>query len=152
MSDSKLLALLIKQTQVASASSPASMPMVDLDVRGSRRLTIRLQPGDAEKVHVCARSRGLRPATYLACLVHSHVAAAPSVPAPELAELRRAVAALTAIGRNFNQLVKAAHEGRGIDANTRRLLPPLIDGIEQVRQAVKGYTRANLSSWSARDV
>jgi hypothetical protein len=148
-SDSKLLTLLIDHTLRESALSAANPPLQVVLGRATERLTVRLRPKDAERVHQRAQSRGMRSATYLAYLIHAHVTAAPSVPVAEIAELKRAVASLTAIGRNLNQLVKASHQGQGIDAHLRRLLPPLIGGIEQVHRAVKDYTRANLSSWDA---
>jgi len=49
-------------------------------------------------------------------LVRSHLRNVPPLPDRELTELRNAVGALGAVGRNLNQIVRVAHQtGRSKD-------------------------------------
>lgn len=114
----------------------------------SERITIRITPGDAARILERARAREMRPATYLAALVHSHATADVSIPIAEIAELKRAVAALTAVGRYLRQVTGDARHGSESDGGLRRLLPALIEGVERVRRSVKDYVRASASSWA----
>jgi predicted DNA binding CopG/RHH family protein len=152
LSDSKLIARLIDAVIKESARSKSkSDAVVQEHESASARITIRLRPADAVAIVRRAAARELRPATYLALLVHAHVAGEPHIPRAEVQELKRAVASLSAVGRNLNQLVVAAHRGRGVDAETRTLLRPIVLGVEKVRQAVRAHAAGNLVSWSIPD-
>lgn len=148
LSCSKLLLLLIDCALTDNPSTDVDATATTREVASaSQRITIRLRPEDAGAIARRAAHRSMKPATYLAVLVRAHAAANPPMPRSEIEELKRAVAALSAVGRNLNQLVQAAHRGHGVDAETRRLLTPIVGGVEKVRQAVKAHAAANLASW-----
>jgi hypothetical protein len=148
LSDSRLLTLLIGHALQENVL-PQQIRPAESDPPGtlSERITIRITPGDAASILERARAREMRPATYLAALVHSHATAEASIPLAEIAELRRAVAALTAAGRHLRQMAGDAHHGNESDGRIRRVLPALVEGVERVRRSVKDYIGANVSSW-----
>jgi predicted DNA binding CopG/RHH family protein len=151
-SDSRLVAELIHAVLKESTRSKSESHGAGHERDpASARITMRLRPADAMAIARRAAARELRPATYLALLVHAHVADAPSIPRAEIRELKRAVASLSAVGRNLNQLILVAHRDRVVDADTRALLKPLALGVEQVRQAVRAHALGNLVSWSIPD-
>ena len=77
----------------------------------SGRMSIRLRSGDRELLNARAAQRGMKPASYVAMLVHAHVRRRAPLPLGELNQLKVAVGELSAVGRNLNQLVRAAHVG-----------------------------------------
>ena len=148
LSHSKLLLLLIDSALKDNTSTSVEVPLAAREAEpASQRVTIRLRSGDAEAIAQRAVQREMRAATYLAGLVRAHVASRPPLPRAEIEELKRAVASLSAVGRNLNQLVHLAHCGQGVDASTRRLLNPIVMGVERVWQAVKAHVVGNLESW-----
>jgi hypothetical protein len=58
-----------------------------------------------------ATARGMRSATYVSVLVRSHLRNLTPLPKEELTALKRSVADLGAIGRNLNQIARAANQG-----------------------------------------
>ncbi len=148
LSDSRLLTLLIAHAlQENELPLPIRPVERDLSRALSERITIRVTPGDAARILERARAREMRPATYLAALVHSHATAEAAVPVAEIAELKRAVAALTAAGRHLRQMADDAYHENETDSGMRRVLPALVEGVERVRRSVKDYIGANASSW-----
>ena len=75
------------------------------------RLSIRLAPDD--RILLCDRAtaRGMPSATYVSVLVRSHLRNLAPLPKEELLALKRSVAELGAIGRNLNQIARAANQG-----------------------------------------
>jgi hypothetical protein len=53
----------------------------------------------------------MRPATYVSVLIRSHLRMLAPLPKDELLALKRSIAELATIGRNINQIAKAANEG-----------------------------------------
>ena len=53
----------------------------------------------------------MRPATYIGILTRSHLRRLAPLPKDELLALRRSIGELAAIGRNINQIAKAANDG-----------------------------------------
>lgn len=65
----------------------------------------------------------------------------------ELAELKRAVAALGAIGRNLNQIARAANRGGNWHGPSATDLRALLRALEGLRDHVKALVAANIESW-----
>ncbi len=68
------------------------------------------------------------------------------MPERERGELKRSVAALGAIGRNLNQLVRAANQGR-VTGPSIGDLKQLLRACEALREHIKGLVNANRDSW-----
>ena len=75
------------------------------------RLSVRLAPEDRILLSDRATARGMPSATYVSVLVRSHLRNLAPLPKEELLALKRSVAELGAIGRNLNQIARAANQG-----------------------------------------
>ena len=111
------------------------------------RLTVRLEPDD--RILLCQRAaaRGMRSATYVSVLVRSHLRNLAPLPKEELTALKRSVAELGAIGRNLNQIARAANQGGKPAGSGREDLRAMLKIAEALRDHVKALIRANQSSW-----
>jgi hypothetical protein len=91
----------------------------------------------------------MKPATYIATLVRSHLVEDPPMPAAELAVLERAAAEVCAVGRNVNQIARAINSGATVPPGTASLIGRAIEAVEAVREAAKAYVRKAVASWEA---
>lgn len=117
----------------------------------SGRMSIRLRSGDRELLNARAAQRGMKPASYVAMLVHAHVHRRAPLPLGELNQLKAAVGELSAVGRNLNQLVRAAHVGEMGEAALGKTLDAVSAQVSEVREQLAGLVRVNLESWEAGD-
>ena len=83
---------------------------VEQVARGAR-LYVRLRSEDHLLLRERAIGRGMAAATYASFLLRAHLREVTPMLDRELAELKRSVAALGAIGRNLNQIARAANRG-----------------------------------------
>lgn len=113
------------------------------------RVMVRMRPGDKELLQRRAVARGLKAATYLAVLARSHLRSVTPLPTEELAALRRAVAELSAVGRNLNQIARTANLNGSIDAPLRVNLHAVLLACERLRDDTKSVIKANFISWGA---
>jgi hypothetical protein len=130
-------------------SAIEGFPKLDAVEKTSRdaRLTVRLEPDD--RVLLCQRAaaRSMRSATYVSVLVRSHLRNLAPLPKEELTAMKRSVAELGAIGRNLNQIAKAANQGGRLTGPGREDLRAMLKVAEALRDHVKALIRANESSW-----
>jgi predicted DNA binding CopG/RHH family protein len=122
ITESALVRQLIEAT-VQMATVPKVMDDVaPTSVARDARLYIRLAPEDRILLSGRATARGMPSATYVSVLVRSHLRALAPLPKEELLALKRSVAELGAIGRNLNQIARAANQGgrRGPQGNASR--------------------------------
>ena len=113
------------------------------------RVAIRLRPGDVKAIGRRATVRRMKPSTYIAALVRSHLVADPPLPSAELAVLERATAEVSAIGRNLNQIARAINSGAPVPPSMASVIAQSIEAVEAVREAAKGYVRVAVASWEA---
>ena len=118
----------------------------DRDSRDAR-LCVRLRQDDRLLLHGRAAARGMAPATFVSVLVRSHLRGIAPVPREELLALKRAVAELGVIGRNLNQIARAANQGAKPDGPGREDLRAMLRVVEALRDHVKALLRANQLSW-----
>jgi hypothetical protein len=111
------------------------------------RLYVRLAPEDRILLSDRAMARGLPSATYVSVLVRSHVRNLAPLPRQELLALKRSVAELGAIGRNLNQIARAANQGVKPAGPGREDLKAMLRVAEGLRDHVKALLRANQISW-----
>jgi len=111
------------------------------------RLYVRLDREDWDRLADRAEARGMPAATYVSALVRSHLRGATPIPEAELLALKRAIAELSAIGRNLNQIAKAAHQGKAALPG-REDLRAMLKIAETLRDHFKGLLKANERSWS----
>jgi len=94
-----------------------------------------------------ATARGMASATYVSVLVRSHLRSLAPLPREELSALKRSVAELGAIGRNLNQIARAANQGAKPTGPGREDLKAMLRVAEGLRAHVKALVRANQISW-----
>jgi hypothetical protein len=80
-------------------------------------------------------------------LVRSHLRNLAPLPNEELSALKRSVAELGAIGRNLNQIARAANQSGKPTGPGREDLRAILRIAEGLRDHVKALIRANQLSW-----
>ena len=111
------------------------------------RVSVRLAPEDRILLSGRATARGMPSATYVSVLVRSHLRNLAPLPKEELSALKRSVAELGAIGRNLNQIARAANQGGKPGGPGREDLRSMLKVAEALRDHVKALLRANQKSW-----
>jgi hypothetical protein len=125
-------------TAAAEASEPS---------RRAARLMVRLVPEDQLLLQARAAARGMPSATYVAVVVRAHLRGVVPLPKDELQALRRALAELSVIGRNLNQLARAANQAGRVTGPSRDELRALLRACEGLRDHFRRLLEANLRSW-----
>jgi len=147
VTESALLKRLVElMLQTANAAQGS---MLDNESRAPRnsRLSIRLAPDDQRLLHERARARGIPAATYLSILARAHLRGLSPLPKAELLALERSVSELGRLGRNINQIARAANQGGTVSIPGREDLRAMLRVCEGLRDHVKGLLQANLKSW-----
>ena len=90
----------------------------------------------------------MRAATYVSVLTRSHLRALTPLPKDELLILKRSIAELASIGRNINQIAKAANEGSRLPGSVRDEFRAMLKVCEALRANTKALLKANVISWS----
>lgn len=131
----------------------SSVPKSGRDARSaggcSRPIFVRLKHEDRLLLEARSDARGMRPATYVGVLTRSHLRRLAPLPKDELLALRRSIAELAAIGRNLNQIAKAANEGGRMPGSARDEFRAMLKVCEALRDNTKALLKANLTSWES---
>ncbi|MEJ1962926.1 MAG: plasmid mobilization relaxosome protein MobC [Gammaproteobacteria bacterium] len=148
LSDSAFLQKLVELALLQHTGvSEAQLTQPVVQVARGARLYVRLREDDHLLLRERAEGRGLAAATYASMVLRAHLRGLAPLPDRELAELKRAVAALTAIGRNLNQIARVANQSGKSETPTTTDLRALLRALEGLRDHVKGLIRANVLSW-----
>jgi hypothetical protein len=135
-----------------SASTPAAGNVVEPDQPTRQaRLYVRLTGGDRQLLQERAAGRHLAPATYASVLLRAHLRALTPLPEAELQALRQSTRELAAIGRQLNQIACASHQGPAGIGVGREELRALLKACEALRDHVRAYVSANVTSWESGD-
>lgn len=132
----------------ARASNSPDVPS-GVESAHAARLYVRLRTEDRLLLRERAAARGMAAATYVSVLVRAHLRALAPLPRDELLALKRTVAELGAIGRNLNQIARAANQGGLPTGPGREHLRGMLKVCEGLRDNVKALIRANLVSWES---
>jgi hypothetical protein len=89
----------------------------------------------------------MAPATYVSVLVRAHLRNLAPLPKEELLALKRSIAELGAVGRNINQIARAANQGYRIAPPGRDDFGAILKVCEGLRDHVKELLKANLRAW-----
>lgn len=119
----------------------------DGDDAPGTRVCIRLRSDDRLLLRERAIARGMPSATYVSVLVRAHLRTLSPLPKDELVALKRSVAELGAVGRNLNQLARAANSGDRVVGPGREDLRAMLKVCEALRDHVKGLIKANVNAW-----
>lgn len=151
--------LLIRELRAArdSAKTPAAPRRVEgVRRHGAHRggpcerpILIRLRTEDRLLLDARSEARGMRTATYVAVLTRSHLRRLAPLPKDELLALKRSIGELAAIGRNLNQIAKAANDGGRLPNSAREEFRAMLKVCEALRDNTKGLLKANVTSWES---
>ena len=123
-----------------------------IETRGSniasKPIYVRLRNGDRLLLDARAAARCMRPATYVSVLTRAHLRALAPLPKEEYLALKRSIGELAAIGRNINQIAKAANAGGKVPATVREEFRAMLKICEALRVNTKTLLKANETSWS----
>src|ERR1700730_17429544 len=111
LTESSLLKKLVETALLQTVGVPdleVSKPIEPIS-RGAR-LYVRMRPEDHVLLRERACGRGMAAATYASLLLRAHLRAVLPIPDRALADLKRSVAELGAIGRNLNQIARVANQ------------------------------------------
>jgi hypothetical protein len=148
LSESGLLKRLIDVALLGTPeAAPDSVTEPVEQVARDARLYVRLRTEDHVLLRERAAGRGMAAATYASILLRAHLRALQPLPERELAELKRSVAALGAIGRNLNQIARAANQSGNPQGPSATDLRALLRALEGLRDHVKALVNANIHSW-----
>ncbi|MGH8261983.1 MAG: plasmid mobilization relaxosome protein MobC [Steroidobacteraceae bacterium] len=144
-----LTRLVVAALRASSASSKGALAKTEDNAHAARgaRLYVRLRHEDRLLLRERANARGLRLATYVSVLLRAHLRELAPLPKEELVALKRSVAELNAIGRNLNQIARAANQGRQVIGPRREDLHAFLNLCEALRDNVKAVIKSNLTSW-----
>jgi hypothetical protein len=147
LSDSALLKRLVElMLQSASAAQVATLAAADRTSRGLR-LTVRIRPDDQLLLRERAAARGMAAATYISVLTRAHLRALAPLPKAEWLALEKSVSELSKLGRNINQIARAANRGERVTVPGRDGFFAILRVCEALRDHTKGLLQANLKSW-----
>ena len=110
-------------------------------------LHVKLRPDDRLLLHERSAARGMASATYVSVLVRSHLRALAPLPKDELVALKRAVSELGAVGRNLNQIARAANQGTRVGDVVHDEFRAILKICEALRDHTKNLIKANAASW-----
>jgi hypothetical protein len=145
LSDSALLKRLVDT--MLQAGNAANSAATDGRTGLVSRFSVRLRPDDQILLHERAAARGMPTATYVSVLTRSHLRSLSPLPKEELLALRRAVSELGSIGRNLNQIARAANQCERASGPSRDDLRAIVRVCEGLRDHVKRLLTANIKSW-----
>ena len=117
-----------------------------------RPVFVRFHQEDRLLLEARAAARGMRPATYVSVLARSHLRSLAPLPKEEFLALKRSIGELAAIGRNINQIAKAANQGGQIPASVREEFRAMLKICVALRDNTKTLLQANINSWKTGHV
>lgn len=112
-------------------------------------LHVKLRPEDRLLLHERAAARGMASATYVSVLMRSHLRSLAPLPKDELVALKQAVSELGAVGRNLNQIARAANQGARIGSRDRDEFRAILKICEALRDHTKSLIKVNAASWAS---
>jgi hypothetical protein len=116
---------------------------------GAKPMLVRLRTEDRLLLDARAEARGMRPATYASVLLRSHLRKLTPLPKDEYLALKHSIAMLASIGRNINQIAKAANQGGRIPDSGGAEFRAMLKICVALRDNTKALLKANEASWEA---
>jgi hypothetical protein len=114
---------------------------------GTKPMLVRLRIEDRLLLDARAEARGMRPATYASVLLRSHLRKLTPLPKDEYLALKHSIAMLASIGRNINQIAKAANQGGRIADSAGAEFRAMLKICVALRDNTKALLKANETSW-----
>jgi hypothetical protein len=147
LSDSALLKRLVDlMLQGVGAGQVGTPGGADRTSRDSR-LTVRIRPDDQLLLRDRAAVRGMAAATYVSVLTRSHLRSLAPLPKAEWLMLEKIVTELSKLGRNINQIARAANRGERVSDPESTQFRAMLTIGNALRGHIKGLLQANAKSW-----
>jgi hypothetical protein len=148
LSESAMLRRLVELVLLTAGLAPIiTQTPTGARARRGARLMIRLRPDDQILLRDRAAARGMPAATYVSVLTRSHLRSLAPLPQEELRALKSTLAELGSIGRNLNQIARAANQGQLVTSPRRDDLTAMLRVCGTLRDSLKRVLLANLKSW-----
>jgi hypothetical protein len=151
LTDSALLQKLVEMAllqHVGVTQSAVTAPVQQIS--RDARLYVRLRPEDHLLLRERANGRGLAAATYASMLLRAHLRAMTPLPERELAELKRAVAALGLIGRSLSHVARVAQQSGTAGGPSAGDMRAILRALEGLRDHIKALMLANARTWEGK--
>jgi hypothetical protein len=116
-------------------------------IGSGKPMLVRLRDEDRLLLDARAEARGMRPATYASVLLRSHLRKLTPLPKDEYLALKRSIALLASIGRNINQIAKAANGGGRVPDSAGAEFRAMLKICVALRDNTKALLKANATSW-----
>jgi hypothetical protein len=113
---------------------------------------VRLRNEDRLLLDARAAARGMRPATFISVLTRAHLRSLTPLPKEEYLALKRSIAVLESIGRNINQVAKAANQGGRMPDSAGAEFRAMLKICVALRDNTKSLLKANEISWETGHV
>ena len=113
----------------------------------SKPVYVRYRDEDRLLLDARAAARGMRPATYVSVLTRAHLRSLTPLPKEEYLALKRCIAVLESIGRNINQIAKAANQGGRMPDSAGAEFRAMLKICVALRDNTKLLLKANETSW-----
>ena len=147
ITESAFLKRLVDASLVSTTVVKPPSPGAVEPVNATGRLSIRLRSDDLLVLRERAKARAMPTSTYVSLLVRSHLRALTPLPTAELEALKRSVAEISALGRNLNQIARAANHGERPNGPSKADLQALLRALMGLRVHMKALINVNLASW-----
>lgn len=147
LSESALLKRMIEMMLQMAGTPDAATVLPSPRTARLSRLYVRLASQDWALLRARAMARALAPATYVSVLVRAHLRDLAPLPKDDYLALRQAVAELAVLGRNLNQLTRAANQSGRVMLPAKNDLLAVLKVCEALRDHTRGLIRANVESW-----
>lgn len=116
---------------------------------GGPPMLVRLKHDDRLLLDARAEARGMRPATYASVLLRAHLRRLAPLAKDELLTLKHSIRELATIGRNINQIARAANDGGRLPSSARDEFRAMLKVCDALRENTKALLKANLASWKS---
>jgi hypothetical protein len=147
LSDSALLKRLVELMLQGVTAGEAGTPGDAGRTSRNSRLTVRIRPDDQLLLGERAAARGMAPATYVSVLTRSHLRSLAPLPKAEWLTLVRIVTELSKLGRNINQIARAANRGVQVSDPVSSQVRAMFAICDLLRVHTKGLLQANARAW-----
>lgn len=151
--------LLVRELQAARDPKvePVALRRPDVGRQHGRRngspcdrpVLVLLRPDDRLLLDARAEARGMRPATYVSVLTRCHLRRLAPLPKEERLALRLSISELSAVGRNINQIARAANEGGRISGSASAEFRAMLKICVALRDNTKALLMENVTSWES---
>src|ERR1700691_785415 len=148
LTESTLLKRCVGAALLSASALPPRVPGPVEPVGPDARVCLRLQAGDMLLLRERSAAREMPVSTYVSFMLRAHLRSLTPLPVAELAALKSAVAELGAMGRNINQIARAANRGELPMGPNLGELRSIMRALYGLRDHVKALIRVNLASWS----